>query len=735
MGLSIIPFAAHRSFAQVDEAKQLTIESIFAEGGITGRGPETVKWSPDNTRISFLQRDNAGDQAQLWSVDTLTGEKKVLISDSKLATLAPSTTGIRDEREKERLTRYHVAAYSWSPDSKNILFDANGQLWLYSLATGTGVQFSASTEPGQNPQFSPDGRHIAYLNKRNLYVRTIDGREERQLTRDKNENVLNGEADWVYAEELDVRSNYFWSPDSKRIAFMQMDETKVPTYPITDWIPTHPDVELEKYPKVGDANPIVRLGVVNVDGGRIQWLSVPVEEGGYIPRFGWVRDGLIWAEALNRAQDKLELYFLSADSGKGGKMLTEYSPDAWVNVTDDFKILKSGNQFLWSSWRDGHTHIYLYSFNRETPWLGGAKQERQLERGEYEVMAVVGLDEDSGLLYVTANRDDPRQTQVYAVKLDGSSMDPVSHEAGTHQATFSSDGKYYVDDFSAKLSPPQMRLCSVAGRCLPVWSSASVSNYHLIAPVDMEFKAADGTTLLGELWLPAKTPPGAKIPLIVYLYGGPASQLVRDTWIGARGLFHQMLVRDGFAIFTVDNRGTPNRGRTFSTATRHQFGVVELKDQLDCLDQVLGKYSQLDRSRIGIWGWSNGGSLTLYAMTHSDIFKAGIAVAPVTDQRNYDSIYTERYLGLLRENEKAYEQAAIPNSADHLRGELLLVHGTSDDNVHLQNSIQLIDALTKAGRQFRLMLYPNKTHSINGAATRTHLYHMMEDHWRDVLGP
>src|SRR3989454_5381597 len=546
----------------------LTIEAIFAEGGITGRGPETIKWSPDNTKFSFIQRDDSGEHGELWYVDAATGEKKVLVSEVKLAALAPPISKIQDEREKERITRYHVASYLWAPDSKHLLFDSQGQLWIYSAESGTAVQFTSSPEPGLGPKFSPDGSHVAYVRLHNLYVRPVSGKDEKQLTKDKDENLLNGEVDWVYAEELSVRSNYYWSPDGANIVFLQMDETRVPTYPITDWLPTHPTVDMEKYPKAGDANPAVRLGVISASGGKVKWISLTDEQDIYVPRFGWVRDGLLWAEVLNRAQDKMDLYFIDPHSGQSRKILTETSPDGWINLMDDFRItdgrlvLNSGDRFVWSSWRDGHTHLYLYSFDSRNPLAADAKLERELTQGNFEVLGIDGIDEAGGVVYFTCNKDDPRQRQLYSAKLDGSELKRVSREDGTHESTFSDDGKQYVDNFSAMLTPPRSSACSV-GTCRSFWDSRNVNDFGLIAPKALEFQAEDGTKLYGQLLLPWESTANGRIPLIVYIYGGPAAQVVRDEWAGTHdeGLFHQILAQHGFAVFSVDNRGTPEIGR------------------------------------------------------------------------------------------------------------------------------------------------------------------------------
>jgi dipeptidyl-peptidase-4 len=733
--------------AQTSAPKPLTIEAIFAEGGITGRAPETIQWSPDGTKVSFVERDDSGEHGQLWYFDTATGEKKVLVSEEKLSQLAPPASAIHDEREKERVTRYRVAAYQWAPNSKHLLFDSHGQLWYYSLENGTGVQLTSSSDASEDPKFSPDGKHIVYVRKHNLYARPVSGQEERLLVqpekdknkdRDKNcagkaeDEILNGEVDWVYAEELGVRSNYFWSPEGHEILFLQTDESRVPTYPITDWTPTHPHVDQERYPKAGDPNPIVRIGVVSRDGGKPRWIKLTDDENSYIPRFGWIREGWAWAEVLNRKQDVMDLYFIDAHSGKSRKAMNESASDAWVEVNDNFRILKSGDKFLWTSWRDGYTHIYLYGFNGANPLADDAKLVRQLESGEYEVLAINGVDEDSGTVFFTANKGDPLQQQLFSVKLDGTDLRRVSSEEGTYSATFSENCKHYVEHYSAQQTPPRLSVCAVGSPCTEIWHARSVADYDLAATKYLEFKADDGTPLYGSLLLPPNADASQKLPLIVNVYGGPTAQEVEKTWRGGNALFHQILAKEGFAIFTVDNRGSGNRGRKFSAALRGQLGRVELKDQLTALDQLYQQYPQLDRARTGIWGWSYGGFMTLYSLTHSDRFKAGISVAPVTSWRNYDSIYTERYLSLPKENASGYDDSVV-NAAGQLQGSLLLVHGTSDDNVHFQNSIQMTDALIKAGKQFRMMIYPNKTHGIAGPGTRTQLFQMMEDFWNKEL--
>ena len=721
---------------------------MFKPGGILGRGPEDVKWSPDGSKVSFVQRDDSGQHGALYYVDVATaGKPAVLVASEKLASLAPPTSAIKDERKKEAAQRYSIGAYHWSPDSRKLLFDSMGQLWLYSLDSGTAVQITGSSDAAVDPKFSPDGSRISYVRKHNLYAQPLDGGHERALTKDGDDNLLNGEVDWIYEEELYTRSNYFWSPDGKQIAFLQMNEKVVPTYPITDWMPTHATVDQEKYPQPGDPNPKVRLGVVGSDGGKIKWISagtgndVPLSDSpdALVPRFGWVRDGVLWAIALNRLQNRLDLYFVDVKNSKWALMMTE-TTDAWIDMHPevDFQTLTSGDRYLWTSWRDGHNHIYLYQFDKQNPLSSPATMVAQFTHGDWDVESIDGIDEKQGVVYFSANEGDWRQTNLYAVGLDGKNFHRVSRENGSHSTDFApQNSKYYVDRYSSLTTPPTVSLCAVDGVCNAFWQPHSVEAYNLLTPKFVDFKAADGTTTLqGVVLLPEGGPmiANGKVPLIVNPYGGPAAQTVRDAW-GAIDLFDQVLAQQGFAILKVDNRGMGGRGKAFAMAIQHNFGETELSDQMAAVQQALQQFPQLDGNRLGFWGWSYGGYFTLYALEHSDMFKGGVSVAPVTDWRNYDSIYTERYMGLPSENPEGYRKSSAVNFAANLHGKLLEVHGTSDDNVHMQNTVQMVNALINSGKQFELMMYPNKTHGIAGYQARTHLFHLIEDHFLKILAP
>jgi dipeptidyl-peptidase-4 len=728
--------------------KQFTVESVFAASAASARPPAATQWSPDGTKLSYIQHGASGEQESLFYFDPASGKSAQLIAADKLASLAPSTGKLKNDRQRENRSRFGVAEYQWAPDSRSLLFDALGQLWIFDLASARGRQLTDASEPSSDPKFSPDGKTLSYVRDHNLYLRPITGGHEVALTKSTNADLLNGEVDWLYSEELDVRSNYFWSPDSTQILYLQMNESPVPQYPIVNWIPTHPETEQERYPKAGDANPTVKLMLTDLRG-KSKEINLGLSGDQYIPRFGWARPGLAWAMVMNRAQNQQDLYFIDVRTGKSRRVLQESDPN-YIELHDSMgrgahqglRFLDHRDEFLWLSWRDGFTHVYLYSFHANQPLAENAQLQRQLEKGSYEVNNLLGVDETKHLLYLEANKGDDRQEHLFAVPLTGGEATPVTRNPGVHSVSMTDDAKYFVDTYSSLTEPARMAICavggastSVTGPCSQIWASHTWDDYDTLTPHFVDFKADDGVLLHGVLLLPpsgSTTEVNGKVPLILSPYGGPHGQEVRDSARTMDG-FDQILAHHGFAILKIDNRGMGNRGRSFAMATFHHLGELELKDNLAALDQALTRFPQLDSQRLGWWGWSYGGTMTGYALTHSDRFKAGISVAPVTDWRNYDSTYTERYMGLPRDNAAKYDATSVVKSAAHLSGRLLLVHGTSDDNVHMQNSIQFINAMVDAGRPFDLQLYPGKTHGIAGPQARTHLFNRMLWQWEQYL--
>jgi len=696
-----------------------TVREICGGGDLTGFPPSGMSWSPDGKHATYS--DLNGDVMQ---IDVADGKLKKLIDHSKIASLLDAKIS---EQDRDHRNRYGEPDYTWSPDSEHLLFDTNGELWLYNLHTGTNVEIGDShMQSGDDPKFSPGGDSISYVRDHNLFVQKVHGLEHPlALTNTRDPNLLNGEIDWVYLEELDVRSNYFWSPDSKQLAYLQMDETRVPLYPITDWIPVHPTVEEQRYPQPGDPNPAVRVGVVDATGGKTRWLAVPLDSGNdYIPRFGWVSANVVWVEVLTRDQKHLNIYFANTRTGEVRLALAQTEPK-YFTLTYDVKFV-GDHQFLVQSWRDGYTHIYRYTFDAANPLAGEARLANELESGPYEVLKIGTVDEATDTVYYISNESNPREEQVWAVQLDGSGKRRVTKTPGVHDADFPPKGGSFIDTSSSMMHPPDVSYCTAQGDCSPFWKSHAILGHTLIAPKVLTLTAADGkTTLYGTLQLPANQTAPNSVPLIVSPYGGPGVGTAKDDWGGGSFFFDQLLAEHGFAVLHVDNRGMADRGRDFEQAAYHDFGPPEFADQMASVDQVLAKYPQLDPHRLGWWGWSWGGTFTLYALTHSDRFLAGAAVAPVTDWRNYDSIYTERYLGLPSEDPNAYRDDSVVNSAKNLHGRLILFHGTGDDNVHFANTIQFIQELLNAGIPYDYNVFPRKTHSIAGPVARTELFNRL----------
>jgi dipeptidyl-peptidase 4 len=721
----VLAFSCHLSALAADPGTLPNpVEQIYRLEQAT-RPPDGIAWSPDGIRLTYI--DDNGD---LLAVQGATGTAEVLVDHDKMKAFNPPAAS---EHDLNNRVRYKESSYSWAPDSKHLLFDANGQLWLYDLVTKTGLQLpSTGAGSGDDPKFSPDGAYLSYVRDHNLYVyKPRDSKPAYRLTDSQADTLLDGEVDWVYEEELDVRSNYFWSPDSRRVAYLQMNETAVPEYPIVDWIPTHATVDRQRYPQPGDPNPAVRVGVVGAEGGRTKWIDVPLESGtDYVPRFGWVNSKTLWIETLARNHKKMTLYFADLSSNEVKAVLTS-TDDKFLD--ESYDVILFGSNILLTSWRDGHNHLYLYAFDGANPLDAEATLVKQLTAGNWEVAGIAGIDQVAHTVYYVSNEGDPRQQQIWVIGLNGEGKRQVSHSGGWHEPVFSPNTNFFADVVSSTTTPPVMDLCRHQSSCQNVWKAPPL-DAAITQPLAVEWKAADGiTTLYGQLVLPpGKTAP-ASVPLILNPYGGPHAQIVTEKWSARARLFDQVLMQSGFAVLHVDNRGMGGRGRDFAQAAYHNFGPVQLGDQIAALDQTLRAYPQLDPKRLGWWGWSWGGTFTLYAMTHSDRFRAGVAVAPVTDWQDYDSIYTERYLGLPLANVGIYRDDSVASGAANLKGRLLLVQGTGDDNVHLENSIQFIQQLIDADLPYDLQLYPRKTHGIEGADATTHLYTRIQAHFQLYL--
>ena len=695
-------------------AKPLTVEDIYAHGSLIGQPPEGLTWSPDGKQLTYL------DGGELIELDLATAQSHILVSRAKLAALtgAGGTETDRDHRE-----RYKMASYLWAPDSRHLLFDSSGRLWLYDLRTGTGIQVGyTGTASGDDPQFSPNGEMVSFIRDHGLSIlRLKDGGSAAvPIAPRPNQNTLNGEVDWVYAEELDVRSNYFWAPDSKALAYLQMNETEVPEYPITDWIPTHAQTAMQRYPQPGDPNPEVRVGVVKVEGGKTVWMKLPIHPGqDYIPRFGWVNRQTLWIETITRDHKHRDLYFADAATGQSFRILE----------IDRRKVHRRQLRRQRSRWhhcadqldRWAQPHLPLsYDLNDRG---SVAKLARQLTTGDFEVGDVLAVDTSAHTVDYASNEGNPMEQQLWQVTFEGQHKQ-LTTGAGFHEGNFAPSGSAFVDKFSTRIGPPTVQLCETAGKCNVFWKAEGLEAYHLRAPLPLEVKAHDGATLYATLLLPEgatdRGASGVASPLIVNPYGGPGPQEVANRWGGDGLLFDELLAQHGFAVLHADNRGTGMRGRDFAQAAYRNFGPVQLEDQLTVLDAALAQYPQLDQ---GAWAGGDGaGAAPSRSMPCPTLTVSApeSPLRPVTDWRNYDSIYTERYMGLPAENPDGYKDDSDLNSAAKLKGRLLLVHGTGDDNVHMENTVQYIQKLIEAQMPYDLQLYPRKTHSIAGPDVRTH---------------
>ena len=642
-------------------AKPLTVEAIFAHGPLIGTPPDELSWSPDGNHLTYL------DGGELIDLDPGTGKPHVLVSRAKMMSLTASSDS---ERDRDHRNRYNMSSYIWSPDSTHLIFDSEGSLWLYDLRNGTGLQIGLTgAGSGDDPKFSPDGLAISFIRNHGLWVIKLrdPGAPMNAVAPSPNTATLNGEVDWVYEEELEARSNYFWSPDSKALAYLQTNEAAVPEYPIEDWIPAHAKVDLERYPQAGDPNPDVRVGVVGAGGGKTVWMKLPVQPGqDYIPRFGWADRHTLWIETLTRDQKHRSIYLADAESGQTRAVL-QLSDEKYVD--DNYDVWVGDGSLVLSNWSDGHNHLYLYSFDIAHPGATTAKLERQLTKGEFEVGEVYNVDFKQKHVDYASNEGNALERQLWQAGFDGVRRQ-LSEGDGYHAGNFAPARGGYVDRHSARMSPPTLKLCQASGKCNVFWQTRAVEPYRLRAPEELEIKAHDGTTLHATLLLPEETASGsvppASVPLIVNPYGGPGPQTVANRWSDAL-LFDELLAEHGFAVLHADNRGSGMRGRDFAQAAYHDFGPVQLEDQLTVLDAALESIRNWTRSGWAGGGWSWGGSFTLYAMTTGSVSRRGSG-------RSGDGLAGLRLdlYGTLHEPPSefagGYKDFSVVNTASNLKG-------------------------------------------------------------------
>lgn len=721
--------------AQVS-APQLTPGRIFGAPSLDGTLTEGVQWSPDSSRISFIQRDpRDASKTELWTMNAATGAKSVLVDSAQLSRF------LQPERvaaiQSTGLGRVAAEDYFWSPDGNAILFKSGGRLVYVDLHSKTSKILVDSKEVVSDPKFSPDGKWVSYLQDANIWIADVRTGNGKQLTMGGNNQLLKGQLDWVYPEELDLETAYWWSPDSRKITFLEFNERPVTKYPIVD---LDGKLQTTDYPQAGEANPIVRVGVESVAGGAPEWIDTGTDTDIYLSRVDWVPDSKsVLVERLNRSQKKLELLLADAATGKSRVLLTERDR-YWVNVSDlPIRFFADGKRFLWTSERTGFWHIYVYDLD--------GKMLDQLTSGNWEVTAGGGfgpsvgnrfaLDEKRGYVYFTSNKDNPVERQLYRVSLADKSVSRVTMKAGVHHVFIAPDATAFLDTFSDAMTPPKQLLMRMDGTELAALNENNVpelADYHLSPIQFLDVRADDGTSLCASIIRPSHFDPAKKYPVIVYTYGGPDVQNVIDEWQSEGFLWREMMAARGYVIFSLDNRGAYGRGHAFETPIYHQFGKTELADQLVGVS-YLKALPFVDGSRIGIYGASYGGYMTLEAMFNApNVFKAGAAIAPVSDWHLYDTIYTERYMGRPQENRGGYEQSSPVNQVGKLRGKLLLAHGTGDDNVHFANTAEILDQLLQHGSYAdELIVFPGRGHGMSDVPSRIELYKQLTKFFSDNL--
>jgi dipeptidyl-peptidase-4 len=708
--------------------KALTVERIYSQPSLSGRLTRGLAWTPDGKQLSYFETKGSGKDAktELWAMDAATGERRLLVTADKLETILPAESS--KPTQATGLGRRVPSQYQWAPDGAGILFQGPSALAWLDMKTQTGRTLVSGKAGITDPKISPDGHFVSFVRDHNVWIVSLADGKERAITQGGTEETRKGELDWVYPEELDCKTGYWWSPDSSAIAYLEMDERKVSQYPLVDFSSPSGEAEMERYPTAGGANPIVHVLVAPLHGGESRVMDIGTETDIYIPRVNWLTDSKhIAIQRLNRTQTTLELLIADASTGKSRTILNQ-SDANWINISDDLYFLKDGKRLLWSSEQSGYRHLYLYDLE--------GKQLMQLTKGDWEVSAVDAVDETKGLIYFSATEKAPLERHVYRVALDGTGFARVTKEEGTHAAVFAPPAAVFYDTYSNSATPARQDLYRADGSRVAALNEnkiAELADYHLSPMEFVTVKSRDGVSLNASTIKPPNFDAQKKYPVLVYTYGGPHAQVVRNAWGGANFLWHELMAQKGYIIFSLDNRGSAGRGHAFETPLHFRMGAQELSDQREGV-QYLKSLPYVDANRIGIWGWSYGGHMTLHAMFEAgDDFKVGFAGGPVTDWRYYDSIYTERYLGLPQKNEKGYQDSSPVKYAAQLKGKLMIAHGTGDDNVHFANTLSVINDLIEAGKYVEVLAFPGRGHGVSDPPARRVLMQRVTQFFIDNL--
>jgi dipeptidyl-peptidase-4 len=724
------------ALAQDTAAARLTVDRIYGSGDFRGERFGPIRWLGEGDAYTTLERPDEGPGRDIIRYDTETAARRVFVPADELIPV----------RDSVPLT---IENYAWSDGFERLLVFTNservwrantrGDYWVLDRASGHLQKLGGTDAPESSlmfAKFSPDGDRVGYVIENNLYTEDLRTGQRTQLTSDGSRTIINGTFDWVFEEELGLRDGWRWSPDGRRIAFWQLDAEGVRDfYLINDTDSLYSEPIPVQYPKAGETNSANRVGVVSADGGEVVWFHLPGDSRNYyIARMEWAANSdQVVMQRLNRLQNTLDLLIGDVATGEVRTVLTERDA-AWVETVDDFRWLNDGNEFLWTSEEDGWTHVYAVARD-------GAGR-RLLTPGDFDVLSIVGVDPDEAWLYFIAAPENPTQRYLYRTPLEGrrllERLSPVDQE-GTHSYNIAPNFEWAFHTYHRFGVPPVTNLVRLPAHEVvrPVVENTRL--HERVAALDRgpsEFFAVDigeGVSLNGWMIKPPNFDSTRTYPILFYVYGGPGSQTVRDSWGGSTYLWHLLLSQEDIIVASVDNRGTGARGRDFRKIIYGQLGVVETGDQAAAA-RVLAQRPYIDEDRVGIWGWSYGGFMSLNTLfQHGDVYSTAVAVAPVTHWKYYDTIYTERYNGLPQDNAEGYDKGSPLSYADQMSGNLLVVHGGGDDNVHYQNTEALVNSLVQANKQFRMMEYPNRTHGIFGGGATLHLRGLLTEYLLEHL--
>lgn len=714
IGLLLFVGAVFVCSAQTPSLSKLTLDDLYKNNVFSQKGINSVRWMKDNKAYSALEANKQIGGKDMVSYDAQTGERKVVVSAEKLI----------PEGEQNPIT---ISNYSWSEDNSKLLVFTNtrkvwryhtrGDYWVLDLNNGSLVQIGSSLDATwlMFAKFSPDAKKVGFVYKQNVYAQDLETGTLEQLTTDGGANIINGTFDWVYEEELNCRDGFRWSPDSKEIAFWQMDTEGMGTFYLINNIDSiYPKIIPLPYPKVGTDNSSAKIGTITLSDKHITWMDIPGDpRNNYLARMEWTKSpNELIIQQLNREQNTNRVFFANAQTGESKVVYTE-KVETWLDVYDDLTWLNDGKEFSWLSDNTGWLHL-----NRVSSETG---EITPITSGDFEVIQLLNIEQKKGWAYYIASPENPTQTYLYRSKLNGKGtperLSPMD-QSGQHSYNISPDCKYAIHTFSNHATPPQYEVVSLPDhKVLRVLEDNKalknkLAEYDIPKKEFLTIKTGEGREFDAWMIKPTDFDPAKKYPVMFYVYGEPAGATVQDKWIG--NLWDQLLAQEGYIVMSVDNRGTKTpRGREFRKSVYKKIGILAPMDQAACAREVM-EWDFVDPDRIGIWGWSGGGSNTLNCMfRYPEIYKTGIAIAFISNQLLYDNIYQERYMNLPKNNVEGYRDGSPITHAKNLEGNLLLIHGSGDDNCHYQSCEMLVNELVKQNKYFTMIDYPMRSHSIN----------------------